>query len=202
MSTRSARLPGAAPGRFCIPVVALSLAACAPVAPRPETAPTLSATPVERFELAGRVAVKHDGQGFSGGVRWQHAPAGDLLWFTSPLGQSVARLTRDADGVTLVDSQDRSYRAPDAETLTRETLGWQLPLAGLRYWVVGRPSPVGVPTARFDGGGRLVDLVQDGWQVEFLRYAPDSGLPSRLNLRYGNLEIKLVVDTWTLGAPR
>lgn len=185
---------------LCLPLV---LAACAPLAPKPEalSSPT-GAQAVEQFQLAGRVGVKHEDKGFSGGVRWQHAPDNDALWFITPLGQTVARLNRDATGVTLVDSEQRVYRAPDAETLTQGALGWKLPLGGLQYWITGRASPGSAPKARFDEQGRLAELFQDGWHIQFLRYTADrESLPTRLDLQYGNLEIKLVVDNWVVGAP-
>ena len=89
----------------------------------------------------------------------------------------------------------------DAETLVHQALGVTLPLQGLAWWVVGSVRP-GVPyQAEADGEGRLAMLNQDGWQIEFSRYARTGAytLPGKLIARRGDdLEIRLVVDQWEL----
>jgi outer membrane lipoprotein LolB len=155
-----------------------------------------------RFELTGRIAVQNGDEGMSGLLRWLHAPEADELWFSSPVGGSVARLVRDRDGVELVRGNGPSRRAPSAEVLTREALGWDLPLAGLEYWILGRPAP-GNGTERIErdpASGRLTRLVQDGWIIEYRRFLDTErgALPALVNLEYGSLQIRLAVDRWDL----
>lgn len=181
----------------------LSLAACA-TAPgvAPERAPAQFAPDRVRFELDGRIGVQHGDEGMSGLLRWLHAPATDEIWFSSPLGSSVAMLVRDEDGVELVTGRDPPRRAATAEELTRAALGWDLPLAGLEHWILGRPAPDPDPARieRDAGSGRLTRLVQDGWNIEFRRYLDTEwgALPALMYLEYGSLQIRLAVDRWEL----
>jgi len=163
--------------------------------------PISSAAAVRSFQLTGRIAVKHDGQGFSGTLRWSHDARHDEVFLQSPLGQGVARIERDGGGVTLVTSDDKIYRAGTVEALTHQVLGWQLPLDGLEHWVLGRAAPESSARRIIGENGQLSRLLQDGWQVDFGRYRTIQGaeLPGRLVVAYGNdLEVRLVIDQWVL----
>lgn len=186
-------------------VVTLLLSACAELPAPPETpassASIVSAEAVGAFRLTGRIAVKHEGQGFSGTLRWEHDARRDEVLLQSPLGQGVARIVRDATGVTLTDADDKVYRAATVEALTREVLGWQLPLDGLEHWVLGRAAPESASRRTVGDDGRMTRLIQDGWQVDFERYQPVQGamLPGRLEAAYGNdMTVRLVIDRWVL----
>jgi len=186
-------------------VVTLLLSACAelPAPPQTPASPNhfVSAEYIGAFRLTGRIAVKHEGQGFSGTLRWEHAARRDDVLLQSPLGQGVARIVRDATGVTLTDADDKVYRAATVEALTREVLGWQLPLDGLEHWVLGRAAPESASRRTVGDDGRMTRLIQDGWQVDFERYQPVQGamLPGRLEAAYGNdMAVRLVIDRWVL----
>ncbi len=154
-----------------------------------------------RFELNGRIGVQNGDEGMSGLLRWLHAPDADQIWFSSPLGSSIALLVRDENGVELSSGRGPPRRAPTAEVLTREALGWDLPLSGLEYWILGRPAPwTGTERVERDpASGRLTRLVQDGWNIEFRRYLDTEwgALPALIHLDYGgSLQIRLAVDRW------
>ena len=186
--------------RSLVPLLAMGvLAGCAamPEASLQTRAPFVSALQNELFQLAGRVGVKYDDQGFSGNMRWQHRAQSDEILILSPLGQGVAQIVQDSTGVSLTTSDQKIYHAQDAETLTDEILGWRLPLAGLRYWVVGRAAP-GNAEMEHDQAGRVSRLKQDGWQIDYLSYRETNGvtLPQKLIMQRGNLEMKLIIDSW------
>lgn len=173
--------------------------ATAPGVPAERVVAALSPDRV-RFELTGRIGVQNGDEGMSGLLRWLHAPEADELWFSSPLGSSLALLTRDDSGVELASGNAPPRRAADAETLTREALGWDLPLSGLEYWILAQPAPGSRPQRieRDPASGRLALLMQDGWRIEFLRYLDTErgALPGLIYLEYGSLQIRLAVDHW------
>jgi outer membrane lipoprotein LolB len=164
------------------------LAACATLEKSP--------TPVSEggFELNGRVAVHYGSDGASGNVAWRHSVDGDELLITSFLGQGVARIRRSGAQVELF-AQGKEHRAPDAESLTEQVLGWRLPLAGLPDWVQGRPATGSATDIRRDSAGRVVAFVEDEWKVEYQAF--DGQRPSRLRMTRPNLEIRLIVDQWS-----
>lgn len=181
----------------------MGLGGCATPAPTPAVgvtvAPVASKAPlIRQFSLNGRVAVRYEEQGFSANLRWQHAPETDDLLILNPLGQGIAQITRDANGVSLQTSDRRQLQAADAEELTHQVLGWRLPLKGLGYWAVAAPAPGEVSNVQHDAQGRLASFLQDGWRVTYSNYQSVDGfmLPARIGLERPNLEIKLVIDAW------
>ena len=147
------------------------------------------------FELSGRIAVKYRDDAGVGNVSWRHSPQGDEMLLTSPLGQGLARLVRAGGEITLTTQEGRDFRAADAETLTEQVLGFRLPLAGLADWVRARPAPSPAPSAlRRDAEGRLAELAQSGWTIEYQAY--EGARPSRLRLTYPGLELRLAISEW------
>lgn len=167
--------------------VAALLGACAAL---PEPSPPAAGG----FELHGRVAIRHPTKSGSGRIFWRHSIDTDELLITSPLGQGIARIDREGNDYRLVTGDNMVYRAPDAESLTEQALGWRLPLAGLPDWVRGRASPERPAETRGEAG-RDLELRQDGWRVFYEEFR--QGKPFRLRISREDLEIRLIVDRWT-----
>ena len=155
------------------------------------------------FRVAGRVSVRDSKQSFSGGVRWNHTDVGDEILLLSPLGQTVAQIQRNPEGVQLTTSEQKISRAADVENLTEQVLGWRLPLMGLQYWVRGDHSPATSAVVDKDGEGRVIAIRQDGWEITYSSFFPlepayltQATRPRVLALQRGELEIRLVVDNW------
>jgi outer membrane lipoprotein LolB len=166
-----------------------------------ETVAPAAATDGSAFRLSGRIGVMHNGESFSGTLRWRHSVEEDEIFILSPLGQGVARIARGPDGVTLETAEGEGYRGPDVESLTEEVLGWRLPARGLPYWVAGRPAPDGASDGEMDERLQLRTLRQDGWRIDYLDYRMVQGelRPSKLELVMGDrLKLRLVIDSWVL----
>jgi outer membrane lipoprotein LolB len=172
----------------CAAAALLLLAACA--------TPAFLGPPGDvEFELSGRIAVQYRDDAGSGNIAWRHGARADEMLLTTPFGQGIARLARADGEITLTTQDGREFRAADAESLTERVLGFRLPLLGLADWVRGRPAPAPAPTRqRADAGGRLAELEQSGWRIEYLEY--EGGLPSRLKLNFPGLELRLAVSAW------
>jgi outer membrane lipoprotein LolB len=145
------------------------------------------------FELSGRIAVKYRNDAASGTIAWRHSVESDEMLLSSPFGQGVARIVRTKDIVTLTTSEGHDVSAADAEALTEQVLGFRIPLAGLADWVRGRPGP-GEARRLTDSAGRLAELEQSGWRIEYLAW--ERGLPSRLRLLYPGVELRLAISDW------
>jgi outer membrane lipoprotein LolB len=149
------------------------------------------------FAFNGRVSVKQGEQRDSAGVRWVHSAAEDEILLLAPLGQTVARIHRDAQEVTL-DASGKHYTAQDMENLMQQALGWQLPLSGLRHWVTALPSPEGEFSVEHDVNGQVSLMHQQGWEIVYSRYAAETpdALPLKLNLKRDGMEVLLLIDEW------
>jgi outer membrane lipoprotein LolB len=171
----------------------LAVAACA--------TPGLPPRATEAFDLSGRVsATSHDGRAFSSALRWQHLPERDEIWLLTPLGQALAHILSTEEGATVTGADRRQYQGADVEALTRQALGWELPLTRLQYWIRGEPAPGAAPqNAERDAAGRYAAFEQSGWRITLEHYAADQhgGLPRRLELRRdGGETIRLIIDAW------
>jgi outer membrane lipoprotein LolB len=174
--------------------LALAFAAAAIVcacAALPESRPL----PPGGFELSGRVAVRHGKDAESGKLFWRHTDEADDLLITSPLGQGIARVSREGSEFRLVTGNAGEHRATDAESLTENALGWRLPIAGLSDWVQGRPGPGREAELSRDEEGRIRELRQDGWRVEYEAFR--EARPAKLRMSRDDLQIRLVIDRWT-----
>ena len=180
----------------------LLLSACG-TAPRV----TVSVDPVRisAFELNGRVNVRAERGAYPGRIRWQHAPSSDEVWLYSPIGSAVAHMRQDQHGAWLVASDGKEYRAEDVNALSRQVLGWDLPLNGLQYWVRGMPWPaLDATEEQRDDNGRPTLLKQGTWRVAYLDWTPAgvAGLPSKLDLAGEGLRMRLVIDEWKVDVRR
>lgn len=154
---------------------------------------------IDQFKLQTRMAVQTEQRSFSGATRWQHQKDTDDISVMSPLGGQVASIKTSAEGVELKTSEGKTFNAKDVETLTEETLGWRLPLSGLSYWVLGRPTKKLAESMEWDLQGRITKLFQDGWKIEYSQYVlvGDYWLPKKILLLSPNLNLKLVVQEWS-----
>lgn len=173
-------------GRLALYVAAAFLGACTAL-------PQHGLAPPGGFELSGRVAVRNAKDSGSARIFWRHSGEGDEMLITSPVGQTIARISRESGLFRLETGDRKEYRASDAESLTEQALGWRLPLSGLSDWVQGRassdrPAEVNGPV------GEGMEIRQDGWTVAYEEFR--EGKPSRLRLSRENIEIRLIVDQW------
>jgi outer membrane lipoprotein LolB len=195
------------------PVVALlfglvlALAGCqtVPVSPAPSVSwsvrrPELQA--LDRFGLNGRVAVAVRNQGFNAGLRWTQSAAVTHLALTGPLGAGGVEVTADGSDLNIVTSNGKHLGAAAARAQLEDKLGFEPPLASLRYWVLGVPDPdPSTPaTVQLDSQQRVTQLTQGGWQIDYTAYMPVGAewLPRLLTLRRQDVRVRMVVDGWQL----
>jgi len=181
-----------------VAVLLLLVSGCASLTPPSVPPPPRDA--LAAFSLEGRFALNHETRSYSGRISWTYRPNASELLLSSPFGQGLAEIVTDADGARLTGSDGRIRTAPDAETLTREVLGYALPLKQLADWVRGRTPPGG---GHFDAHGRVLSLQQDGWQIDY-GYGDDTpdSPPMRISARQGeHVELRIFIDAWQSLSP-
>lgn len=164
--------------------------------------PELAAIKVWR--LSGRVAVSQDDSAWNLNLEWQQDGDEYEIILNGPFGAGKVKLIGNAYGVLLRDSDEKVFYADNAQTLLLEHTGVNMPVDGLRYWIIGLTSPQQQKTPVLDAEGRLDYLEDANWQVRFKRYTDVSGmqLPSKVFILepHSDIDVRLVVDNWKLGA--
>lgn len=175
------------------------LSACAPALIERPSQPGALAARATAFELTGRLSARRGNDALSANFRWTHEAQRDELDLSSPLGQTIARLSGDASGVRLQTPDGKIETASDWAALTTRALGWPLPVEGLAFWIQGAPrdgAPAAVDRA---SDGMAAALRQDGWSVVYQAFEPGSdgvSRPKRLTLDYADVELRIAVDSW------
>ena len=159
---------------------------------------------IKYWHLTGRLAVVNGEDSWNLNLDWQQKGDDYQIQLHGLFGAGKVKLVGNADGVLLKDSDDQTFYADTPELLLYEQTGVFMPVAGLRYWVVGLTSPGQREKPKLDSLGRLAYLEDANWKVNFKRYTQVSGidLPRKVFIvRNGNdLDVRLVVDKWKLGA--
>src|SRR6185437_159446 len=117
--------------------LALLLAACATIAPREAARVADAATLAAPFDVQGRLSARRGTDGGAANFTWEHRAASDRVELATPLGQTLARLAGDADGVHAQFPDGRTLDAPGWDALTARVIGVPVPVAGLTAWLRG-----------------------------------------------------------------
>jgi outer membrane lipoprotein LolB len=175
--------------RLIVIATLLLLHGCASISP-----PVSPSTVMQAFTLQGRVSVQYGEQSLSGQMNWRASAGNDEVLLSTPLGQGVASISRNEQGVTLIRPGEPAVGAENVELLTESALGFRLPLAGLRFWIQARPDPARASEVFANAAGGVVQITQDGWKIEYLQYSENR--PRKIHVTREGLEIRLVIDEW------
>jgi outer membrane lipoprotein LolB len=80
-----------------------------------------------------------------------------------------------------------------------------MPVNGLVYWVRGLPDPLQASVLAGDSQGRLTQLEQNGWIIDYLRYAQQGQgieLPTRIRAHQDEWTVQMVIKKWNLKQPK
>ena len=136
--------------------------------------------------------------GASGGrATWKQQDERFDVRISGPLGIGAVDLRGTPQQVE-VKSRKGNIVTADPESTMRELLGWSLPIANARYWLVGMPGPDRRARAWYDKSGLMVRLEQGDWRIEYPEYQQVGRyrLPRRILLQQGDLKLKMVLADW------
>ncbi len=187
-------------------LVLLALAGCRTLPPATAVSgpwdvrrPSLQA--LQHFTVKGRVAVATGSTGFNANLRWTQDADTAHLTLEGPLGVGAVQVISTGATLEVINSHGEHIGNDQARAELRARLGFDVPLASLRYWILGVPAPVSPAQEVLDQAQqRLESLNQDGWHVSYGAYADAHGqtLPARITLERETVRVRLVVDDWQL----
>ena len=156
-------------------------------------------TTLENYALTGRVAVAANGQGFSANLRYRQQQQRADLALDGPMGIGGMRMEFDDRELSVTNSRGEKLDGAAARAEIESRLGFELPLAELRWWLLGLPAP-GMPAEKHEdaAAGAITDFLQNGWRVSIDSRAPGLGfsLPARLTAEKEGARMKLLVESW------
>ncbi len=127
----------------------------------------------DTIDLNGRLAVNYQKDGktesLNGNFNWAQRPGHVDVELVSPLGQTVATIAVAPGTATLTQAGRAPVSAASIDGLTQQTLGWPLPVSGLRDWLQG--YAVDAQGQRFSASPANNKVVtRDGWRLRFVEW--------------------------------
>lgn len=136
----------------------------------------------DSIDLDGRLSVNYqkDGNRESMTVNfdWAQTPGRVDVTIANPLGQTVATIEVTPQAATLTQAGRAPVTEADVDTLSQRTLGWPLPVSGLRDWLQG--YAVDAQGQRFSASPARNEVVtRDGWRLRFVEWQdPNAAQPA------------------------
>lgn len=190
----------------------LLLSACSTLAPATQTSTSAGTMAKrqyqERLLISGRMQVRYQQnnkeQSLPGSFEWKQEQDSTTIELISPLGQTMASISQNASGATLQQAGQAPRTADNLDNLLTETLGWPLPVGGLRDWLQGYTRAANGQREALMAQDNLI-IKADGWQLRYVTWIDEGGQlrPKRIDLqRYteqaGEVSMRLAIDQWKL----
>lgn len=159
---------------------------------------------IDHWEARGRIALKTPDTSGQGNFAWTQTGERAVLRLSGPFGAGAYEIRWEPARLTVLSKHGEvaaDYTGPDAaERFLHEQLGWSLPVASTRHWLLGLAGPDSPAVETTDAAGLLAGLTQDGWQVRYNEYRPQDGIamPRKLEFESAAGRIRLVIDAWQL----
>lgn len=142
----------------------------------------------ENWAFVGKLGVRAADENANLAVEWEQQGARFEIALAGPLGLSVARIYGDEHGVTLETREGEALKAGDPNELLLMTLGYDIPVEPMRYWVRGIPAPWAPHKRTRDG------LRQLGWTITWEQW--ENARPTKMRFQVPEASLKLVVRHW------
>lgn len=127
----------------------------------------------ESIEVAGTIFIDYIRDGkhepLNANFIWRQSAAATEVSLTAPTGQVVAVINVTPTSATLRQSGQAPRTAPDLDSLTQQTLGWTLPVSGLRDWLQGYATDAGGKRFIASPANNTV-VTRDGWKLEYVSW--------------------------------
>ena len=171
------------------------------------TLPLPSGTRTYRSDvrLGGRLSVSYRAAGkpesLQGKFLWVQRGEQIDIELLTPLGQTIARIAIAPGRARIEQSGGEVREAASIDQLTEQTLGWTLPVNGLRYWLQGfmRDAHGQLASVAPDQSRTLRD---DGWKLRYVSWQADgsTAMPKRIDFTrdttQSELALRVVIDRW------
>jgi len=154
---------------------------------------------LQQWQVKGRTVITQGNEGWNVGLLWQEYNEHYQIQLKGPFSQGGVTLNGNAEKALLIMNDGQTISSTDAEQLIYDVLNVQLPIYALRDWVRGIPhSNHKITSVNYDDEGRITQLIQQGWEINYLRYIPFKGLsmPAKIFIKRPNQSLRLIITRW------
>ena len=156
---------------------------------------------INDWKIEGRIGLYSDNEAWPGDLHWLQTGKSYDIRLIAPVAAGSLHIYSVPNGVMFEQSSyQHAQFTSDPEGLIKKNFGWQLPIADLRYWIKGIPSPESAVTGMMDVDeqGRLRGLTQSGWKITYQRYIEQAGktMPKKVLIEQEDLAVKIVIRKW------
>lgn len=192
-----------------IALISLLATACTPLwQQRPDSSPESlwderysDLVQLDHWEIQGRTVITQGNEAWNAGLYWREDRGTYQIKLLGPFAQGGVTLNGDQKQVTLTMADGQQSSSPSPEALIAETLGIHLPVSALRDWIRGIPyQSTSFSSVEYDDEGRITHLIQQGWDIKFLRYIPfeSYSMPAKIFIKRNKFSLRLVISDWEL----
>ena len=178
-------------------ILALLLSGCAQLPPLPLT----PASQLDSWRLTGRIAILTGQDSWIAKMYWHQQGAAYQIRLNAPTGQGAFLITGNNKGVMIRTAEQKTFSAPDPDTLIRKVLKLEIPVSHLYAWIRGLPYPNSSPESyTLNKAGQLQHLRQDNWRIKYDSYIKVQGinLPKKLVIENTRFQLKIAISHWEI----
>lgn len=157
-----------------------------------------AASELHNWTASGRIGVTGVESGGSGGFTWNQQTDVSNLQLRGPVGVGSLAIHMQGKQLSMQASDGTQYDAERALAELEVRLGAPVPIAQLRYWLLGLAAP---GEHRWSDASSSV-LEQDGWRINYSDWLQRDALrlPGKVTLTRESLRIVIAVQAWRLEA--
>ena len=156
--------------------------------------------------IQGRFSVAYEQnnrpQSVQGRFQWQQQGQRIDIDLMSPLGQTMAKMAITPNSATIQQTDKEIKVAENVAELTEQTLGWSLPVAGMREWLQGFNRSTG-NQRQIAKPNENDQFDTDGWHIHYVSWQQNSVsvYPKRIDLtrtspQLHQLSLRIIIDQW------
>lgn len=156
---------------------------------------------LHRWHLEGKIAVQTARDSGSATINWTQNNEQYVVSLYGPLGTNGIKLIGKPGKILLITAKGQRFSARTPEGLLAKQWGFNLPVSNLKYWIRGLEVPNEPANKQLDRYGRLKQLDQNGWHVQYLSYNNNYpfDLPNKIFITSPSLKTKIIIYKWHVG---
>jgi outer membrane lipoprotein LolB len=156
---------------------------------------------LSNWHIVGKIGFTDGKDGGSASIDWIQEKDNFKITLYGPFKVGTSYITKRNGVINLSTSEGIKQTATSPEEVILQQFGWTIPIDGLIYWAKGIPKKnIPIKLIQLSKEKRLDKLSQQGWNIEYYNYKNFGKfiLPTKINLQYKNIKIKLIFKNWDI----